>query len=284
MNETGRSRSWLQRQYPGFRWRYVPPNLVTTISLGLGLLCLVEVARGGAENLADAAWLILWCGLLDKADGFVARRLDAVSDFGAQLDSFADLVSFGVCPAALTCGVWLAGQDPAAPPGLLETTLVLGGCLVYLAGAALRLVRFTLHSASFGDEYFFGLATTLCGALVASYYLTVAAHATDPRWLDALPAGLAVLGVLMISNVPLPKLQRRDARWLDVFQGCNVAGAYVCGALRLLPEYLLGLVLLYLGVGVPWALAHGARRPGARDTGAEDTGAEESLSRTDRTE
>ena len=78
--------------------RYLVPNAFTSMSLILGLISVVLSVRG---NPALAAWLILWGVLLDKLDGSAARLLNASSPFGAQLDPFADFVSFGIAPAAL---------------------------------------------------------------------------------------------------------------------------------------------------------------------------------------
>ena len=80
------------------RLRYSIPNSFTALSLLLGLGSIVSAQLG---DLEFAAWLIVWCGLLDTMDGLAARLLKATSDFGAEFDSMADLVSFGVAPGVL---------------------------------------------------------------------------------------------------------------------------------------------------------------------------------------
>ena len=78
---------------PGIR--YVVPNAFTATSLLLGLGSIVAAQLGELEL---AGWMIVWCGLLDVCDGLAARLLNATSSFGAEFDSMADLVSFGVAP------------------------------------------------------------------------------------------------------------------------------------------------------------------------------------------
>ena len=88
--------------------RYSIPNSLTALSLLLGLGSIVTAQIG---DLEFAAWLIVWCGLLDTMDGIAARLLKATSSFGAEFDSMADLVSFGVAPGVLifNAGLQIAG-------------------------------------------------------------------------------------------------------------------------------------------------------------------------------
>ena len=76
--------------------RYSIPNIFTAASLLLGFSAIITSHYGSIEQ---AAWMIVWCGILDVMDGLAARLLKATSPFGAEFDSMADLVSFGVAPA-----------------------------------------------------------------------------------------------------------------------------------------------------------------------------------------
>ena len=78
--------------------RYTIPNSFTALSLLLGVGSIVT---GQLGDLELAGWMIVWCGLLDVLDGVAARLLKATSDFGAEFDSMADLVAFGVAPSML---------------------------------------------------------------------------------------------------------------------------------------------------------------------------------------
>jgi len=81
--------------------RYTIPNSFTAASLLLGIASIVTTQLGGREYLELAGWMIVWCGLLDTMDGVAARILKATSSFGAEFDSMADLIAFGVAPAIL---------------------------------------------------------------------------------------------------------------------------------------------------------------------------------------
>src|SRR4051794_40808035 len=79
-------------------WRYVPPNVVTSVSLMLGVLAIESAVDG---RPIDAAWWGLLVTLTDKLDGFLASALKGTSAFGVQMDSLADLVAFGAVPATV---------------------------------------------------------------------------------------------------------------------------------------------------------------------------------------
>ena len=121
------------------RLRYTIPNSFTALSLLLGLGSIVMAQVG---DLEFAAWLIVWCGLLDVMDGMAARLLKATSSFGAEFDSMADLVSFGVAPAILVfnAGLQLAGIDLESG----QFWVLIVACGVFVLAGAMRLARFNL--------------------------------------------------------------------------------------------------------------------------------------------
>ncbi len=222
--------------------KYVVPNGFTALSMLFGLAS-VGAAAGG--DFTQAAWFILWGVLLDKLDGTSARLLKATSEFGMQFDSFADFVVFGVAPAAL---VYFRLGDLVSRPLLL---LCVG---FFVVCTAARLARFNIAEPPLGDRLFYGIPTTLIGAVLASGYLTWEIHHLGDTLLRAFPMLLLVAGVAMVSNVRLPKLKGRANRALHWFQVANVVLVYAMTPFKLLPEYLLFLCALYLGVGVTWGL------------------------------
>ena len=228
--------------------RYLVPNAFTIASMLLGL---ASVARAAAGDYHLAAWMVLWGVLLDKADGTSARLLRATSPIGAELDSFADFSVFGIAPAALVYfrvrGLGLADST--------AVVLLVAACATYVVAAAVRLARFNVSSPPLGDRLFYGVPTTLCGAVVASGLLTWERHPVSDAILRYSPAALVLLGALMVSTLLLPKLTPRRSRAFNVFQYGNVACAYVCGPLMLFPEYLFGLAASYTLGGVLWCLA-----------------------------
>ena len=139
----------------GQRLRYGIPNSVTSLSLLLGLGSIVTAQVGELEL---AAWMIVWCGLLDTMDGIAARMLKATSDFGAEFDSMADLVSFGVAPAILVfnTGLQIAGIQVGAG----QFWVLLVACGVFVLAGAMRLARFNLGTFSPGRGWFMGVPIT----------------------------------------------------------------------------------------------------------------------------
>jgi CDP-diacylglycerol--serine O-phosphatidyltransferase len=227
--------------------RYLVPNAFTATSMLLGL---ASVTRSAAGDYRLGAWMILWGVLLDKLDGTSARLLDASSAIGGELDSFADFAVFGIAPAALVYfRVRSLGlSDPAAEP------LLIAACAIYVVAAAVRLARFNISTPPLGDRLFYGVPTTLCGAMVAAGFLTWERASASEALLRYSPAALGVLGVLMVSKLLLPKLKHRRSPVVNVVQYVNVAAAYVCAPLMVLPEYLFALATGYALGGVLWCL------------------------------
>jgi CDP-diacylglycerol--serine O-phosphatidyltransferase len=234
------------------RWsklRYLPPNAITAASLLLGF---ASVMRSAAGDFRLAAWMILWGVLLDKLDGTAARLLRATSDFGVQFDSFADFVVFGVAPAALV-------YFRLSSLGLSHEWVVLGGAGFFVLCTAARLARFNVTTPPMSDRYFYGVPTTMMGAVLGSSYLTWDKYGLDRNLLAAAPFVLVACGVLMVSTVKLPKLAMRDNKALNIFQIANILAAYTFGPLCMFPEYLLSIALVYLTVGLGWCALHPPR-------------------------
>lgn len=256
-----------------FQWKYVLPNVVTCVGLSLGILSISMALQGRTLN---AAWLIVVCVLLDKLDGTVARALNATSNFGLQMDSFSDLVTFGVAPTVLLLAS-SAGLGDSVAPVAAETpayrTIATTCATIYVVCAALRLARFNILPPNFGKGHFFGIPSTMAGALLAGAYLTIAKYGAAEVFYYLMPPAYFLGAVLMVSNVPLAKLRRTGVLPFDLLQLANIILVYVIGFTWFLvpeewwyPEYLLALALTYVVVGVPWALAKGVRAPRVLET------------------
>ncbi len=241
------------------RWRYVLPNLVTCLSIVAALISIAEAISGHFDS---SAWYINLCVLLDKADGTVARALKASSRFGIEMDSLSDLVSFGVAPAILIIS-FLTGKGAETPLATLPLyrAAVYAGCFLYVIGAALRLAKFNVLTDVYGKEFFFGIPTTTCGALVSCAFLTARKYSAPPLVFELAPALMLVFALLMVSRLPLPKIGKRKTLVMNVFTLASLLFVYVFALLRILPEYLLALGLIYLIPGLIWALAKGIKPP-----------------------
>ena len=168
---------------------YVLPNLFTTAALFCGFFAIVQAMKGGFEVAAMAVFMAM---VLDGLDGRVARLTNTQSAFGAEYDSLADMVSFGVAPALVTYE-WV-----------LKDLGRLGwiAAFIYCVGAALRLARFNSSTEATDKRFFQGLPSPAAAALVAGFVwlmidLGVTAH--DVRW----PACVFVVfaGITMVTSI-----------------------------------------------------------------------------------
>jgi CDP-diacylglycerol--serine O-phosphatidyltransferase len=231
------------------RLRYTIPNGFTALSLMLGVASIVTTQLGELEL---AAWLIVWCGLLDVMDGLSARLLKATSDFGAEFDSMADLVSFGVAPAVLVLNAGLQIGGIELESGQFWVLLVAIG--VFALTGAMRLARFNLTSDQPTTGWFAGVPITAAGGGMVPAVVLVLIHHPDIASLLPLhlylPVLMFVLALLMISRLRFPKAVRRNNLAMNIFQGSIILVVYYCGITRSWPEVLLliGIVTLISGI------------------------------------
>jgi CDP-diacylglycerol--serine O-phosphatidyltransferase len=232
--------------------RYTIPNSFTALSLLLGIASIITTQLGGREYLELAGWMIVWCGLLDTLDGVAARVLKATSSFGAEFDSMADLVAFGVAPAilVLNAGVQIGGIEFAS--GQFWVLAIAAGAFA-LAGA-LRLARFNLPTAKPERGWFVGVPITAAGGGMCSSLVLVLVHheqiATGMPLSLYLPVLLFVLALLMVSRIRFPKAVKRKSTLINTFQVINIVLIIYCGVTRSWPEYLfaIGIFLLVAGI------------------------------------
>jgi CDP-diacylglycerol--serine O-phosphatidyltransferase len=168
------------------------PCTATLANAGVGLIACALAVNDRPEF---AALMIVAAVLLDSMDGALARSLNAESRLGAELDSLADVISFGVAPAILV-GTML-------PPGLQRLGWAL--VLIYPLCAAFRLARFNaMHDAGEEDHgEFVGLPSTGAGCAVATLVL-LATHVSDGGMSVSpltVPCIMVALGLLMVSPI-----------------------------------------------------------------------------------
>jgi CDP-diacylglycerol--serine O-phosphatidyltransferase len=257
------------RLFDRFPARYLAPNGVTCIGLVFGLLSIrTSLGATSLPQLAAAAWLILYAVLLDKADGAIARRLNASSEFGVQLDSFSDFVTFGISPAALiTRAVALGAPEPWSH-GAAHLGLELLGA-AYVLCAAIRLAKFNVTTDVVGSRFFLGLPSTSSGGMLASAFLAHQANALGPSSLQAFVGVMALFAALMVSNLPQPKLHVSSQPVIKVLQVLVVLSVYILIPLHLAPTYLIAASGLYTIGGFIYGLkVTGGRHPGELETPA----------------
>jgi CDP-diacylglycerol--serine O-phosphatidyltransferase len=179
---------------------YFLPNLFTTGCLFAGFYAIVAAMNGRYEPAAIAIFVAM---VMDSLDGRVARLTNTQSDFGAEYDSLADMVSFGLAPALVIYTWALSGLGKL---GWLAA-------FIYTAGAALRLARFNTQ-VSTGDKRFFqGLPSPAAAAVVTGMMWVGHDYNADLAYLR-IPAFVLTIaiGLLMVSTIRYRSFKDLDLR------------------------------------------------------------------------
>lgn len=264
------------------------PSLATLANLACGvgaLIWVLEAARtGDVHCLVKAGWLLVLAAVFDALDGRLARITRGATSLGAELDSLADLVSFGVVPAMLARTLVLL-QGPEYGIQMHPRLLVVAPIL-YALCAALRLARFNLQQQEEdggGHDGFVGLPSPAAAGLPVAltlFYFGI----SDPSFLlpvgtggqtlvrevilRLLPFALVLTAALMVTRIPYPHFmgwlsrQRRAVPWLAEI-------LITVGLLCIEPELALLLVsMLFLSIPALTALWRVARRREAAQSAA----------------
>jgi CDP-diacylglycerol--serine O-phosphatidyltransferase len=195
------------------------PDLLTTANLSCGVASILLASQG---QLTSACWLVFAGAVFDVFDGLAARALGGGSALGKQLDSLADMVTFGVAPGILSLRlVGFPVSMVLLQEGVrMETATMVGYATVLIIpiASAWRLARFNIDDRQHSG--FIGLPTPANALFWASLTLGAASYsATLPRvWallLDVRTAGalMVALSALMLSSIPLPSLKFKHFRW-----------------------------------------------------------------------
>lgn len=166
----------------------VVPNAFTLGNLACGLISLIMTFQGEYKT---ACIFILLAGVMDRYDGRIARYLGASSEIGKELDSLADLVSFGVAPSILVFNLY-----NLIDLGFLGYVLV----LVFPLSGAYRLAR---YNCSEFDGTFMGIPITAAGMLVSLYSYITLKNASNVFMTGIL---IIILSYLMISKLKIKKV------------------------------------------------------------------------------
>ncbi|WP_433374574.1 CDP-alcohol phosphatidyltransferase family protein [Actinoplanes sp. CA-142083] len=171
------------------RLRFALVNACTLASLSLGLLAIFLAMQG---DVRPAAACLVACVAFDGIDGALARKLGVASPFGAQMDSLADMCSFGLA-APVVVYASLAHTVPTAAAAV--------ACVLVAGCAAIRLARFNVSPKD--GKFFCGVPTTMAAAVLA---VSVLIDLPVPG--TVLLGGVAVLAFAMVSSFPYAKLAR----------------------------------------------------------------------------
>lgn len=205
------------------------PNFLTLCNSLCGFAAILytlrvyESQKGSASVYMTSAFVILFAMVFDALDGFVARKLNASSVYGVEMDSLSDMVTFGLAPATIVAIMThTMRMNLPLQHGYFQEITVYCLCSVYIGGAALRLARYNIHALipeeaeknknTMSKNYFSGIPSPGAAAAICS----VVIYAKDTRIPDIyivryLPIYAAILGLLMVSNVPYI----HAGRWLS---------------------------------------------------------------------
>jgi CDP-diacylglycerol---serine O-phosphatidyltransferase len=246
---------------------YILPSLFTTANIALGFYAICEIIHSTTNeywHLDDAAKAIGFAVLFDGLDGRIARMTGTTSDFGRELDSLADVITFGVAPAMLawTWGFYLMPQVLLTQWHLKLTQLGAIASFLFLIAGASRLARFNITSnpqpsnpGRPGKKYFVGMPIPAGAGVIAA---VVHFESGEPiqSWYTSLTwlAMVATVGYLMVSTWRFYSFKDIDFRSRHPFRVIMLLGLLFYGIWVFSGPVLFGVAILYMASGVFWRL------------------------------
>ena len=214
---------------------YLLPNAIT---LGALFCAFYAIVQGMDGKFEQAAMFIFYAMVLDGMDGRVARLTHTQSEFGEQLDSLADMVSFGAAPA-LIMYEWVLKDLGRA--GWVAA-------FIYCAGTAMRLARFNTNIGVIDKRYFQGIPSPAAAALVAGFIWVMVDTAVDPADVKWYAWGITVFaGITMVTNVPFYSFKEFNARRAVPFVVLPAIVLAGYAAVALNPPWALFILFLAYG-------------------------------------
>ena len=186
------------------------PSLITLSNLFLGFLSILYIQKG---NLELGCNLILIAAILDSLDGKLARKIGIASDFGKEIDSLADLISFCLAPSFLIFNVFYSPEKPISE--LLFLYLAVMSSFPVLMGA-IRLARFNIdHTQESKQNYFIGLpspmsAITICSIVLLKLKLDPTANVNEfifnPKEFNIFDLNIILPTIILLSFLMIGKI------------------------------------------------------------------------------
>ena len=240
--------------------RAVVPSLFTVLNMFCGFMAVIHASR---MEFMSACWFIVLAAGFDSLDGIMARITRSASQFGVEIDSLSDVVSFGAAPAYIVYQLMAQHwHEPHAIYILLSSLLMIFG--------GLRLARFNVQLVGFDKDYFTGLPIPASALTVVSFVLYFYREGTglDPAAAAVLPWLAVALSLLMVSKVKydtLPKPSKRAFRkspWKFILLGAGLVAVVATRGDAMFPLFVLfiafGLVRYAVTAVRRWqAPAHG---------------------------
>jgi CDP-diacylglycerol--serine O-phosphatidyltransferase len=226
--------------------RVVVPSFFTLMNLFCGFVAIIQIHEG---KLEFGAWLIIFAGLFDALDGFMARLANATSSFGIELDSLSDVVSFGVAPGFL---LYSFSFSQLSTPGIIISTLPA------ICGAV-RLARFNVETKEVVIDYFRGLPIPAQASMIVAFFLTFNGELyffNDLKYgvNSILIPMVVLLSLLMVSTVPFDKIPRFSRGYVKKHRGRVLLFVGYFLAIIFFQEYgLMAVFTIFIGKGIGMA-------------------------------
>lgn len=246
---------------------YVLPSLFTTANVALGYYAILEVMHATLTDfwhLDNAAKAIGFAVLFDGLDGRIARMTGTTSDFGRELDSLADVITFGVAPAMLA---WTWGFHLMPPVMLTQWHIKLAqlgaiASFLFLIAGASRLARFNITSnpqpsnpGRPGKKYFVGMPIPAgAGVIAAVVHFAEGDPVVSPYTAVAWSAMVTTVGYLMVSTWRFYSFKDIDFRSRHPFRVIVLLAALFALIYFYSGKVLFAIALLYMASGVFWRL------------------------------
>ncbi len=178
-----------------FHLIYILPNLFTAASIFTAIVAIVSSING---NFEKSAWLIFLSIVFDGLDGRIARLTRTTSRFGAEFDSLADIIAFGVAPALL---LYLYIGQEYGKLGVLVMAL-------YIIFGAIRLARFNTMSLNADPAVFIGVPIPVAAIFVSVWVLMFGEYGALQEYSVSLLIATLLVSLLMVSNIRYPSFKK----------------------------------------------------------------------------
>jgi len=254
---------------------YILPSLFTIGNVAAGYYAILQIMHASVADpahLDNAAKAIGFAVLFDGLDGRIARMTRTSSDFGRELDSLADVITFGVAPALLA---WMWGFHllPGTMNPDMHTKLIQFGAMasfIFLVAGASRLARFNIqvnpqpsNPGRPGKKYFVGMPIPAGAGVIAAVVHFSGGEAVSQSWM-AITWILMVMavGYLMVSTWRFYSFKDIDFRSRQPFRLIVLFGLLFAGIWFFSGPLLFAIAILYMFSGIVWRLQWLFRRRG----------------------
>ena len=257
------------------RGLYILPSLFTAANIAAGYYALVQITQGSPaapQHFNFASIAIGLAVLFDSLDGAIARLTNTMSDFGRELDSLADVITFGVAPAMLAFfwGFHFLPANPTISLPFITVPLMRGrlveigmvASFVFLMAGASRLARFNIqvnpepsNPGRPGKKYFVGMPIPAAAGVLASVVHFSKGEPVETWWQAILWCGLMVAcSFFMVSTWRFFSTKGLKLRSRHPFRVIVLVAAVIAGVWEMSRPFLLLLAMTYMLAGILWRL------------------------------